>query len=132
MNAPVLPSQPNQDALRQEMLDLATSIEGGHARVVHLDEWTQWAPYKTNVVVTALRSHASLKARIQELTGALTDCVGCVAAAEAEGLHEVIAELRGFSDQTDRLIDLVERRWLWVRNYGDEALSAAGNGEVGK
>lgn len=55
---------------------------------------------------------------------ALEDCLGCVTAAEAEGLHEVIADLRGTGDYVDRLIDLVERRLLWVRNYAEPALSA--------
>ena len=55
---------------------------------------------------------------------ALEDCEGCIGAAEFEGLHEIIAELRGSSEQTDRLIDLVERRLLWARNYIEAALSS--------
>jgi hypothetical protein len=54
---------------------------------------------------------------------ALEQCLDCVTAAEAEGLYEVIEELRGFSEQTDRLIDLVERRLLWVRNYAEPILA---------
>lgn len=53
---------------------------------------------------------------------ALEDCLGCVIAAETEGLYEVIEELRGTGDTVERLIDLVERRLLWVRNYAEPAL----------
>lgn len=52
-----------------------------------------------------------------ELENALRRCLGCIVAAETEGLHEVIAELRNKDELTDRLIDLVERRLLFVRDY---------------
>lgn len=55
---------------------------------------------------------------------ALEDCLGCVTAAEAEGLHEIIAELRGRDELTDSLIDRVERRLLWVRNYAEPVLAS--------
>ena len=51
---------------QMEFLELATSIEHGHARVVHLNEHTQWAPYKTNVVVAALRLAAQSAAPVGE------------------------------------------------------------------
>jgi hypothetical protein len=39
---------------QKEMLDLANSIRMGHARVVHLNENNDWAPYKHGLVVEAL------------------------------------------------------------------------------
>ena len=44
----------------QELLALANSIEQGHARVQHLDAENQWAPYKVETVVAALRTAASI------------------------------------------------------------------------
>jgi hypothetical protein len=62
------------------------------------------------------------------LRKALEDCLGCVVAAEAEGLHETINSLRDSEhfDTADvfRLIDLVERRLMWVREYAAPALAA--------
>ena len=75
-------------------------------------------------IVEACNNHARLTRENEAMRKALEDCLGCVTAAEAEGLHEVVEELRGFSEQTDRLIDLVERRLIWVRNYAEPALSS--------
>src|ERR1700679_40304 len=55
---------------------------------------------------------------------ALEQCLGCVQAAESEGLHELIVELRGSNGSVDRLIDLIDRRLLWVREYAAPALAA--------
>jgi hypothetical protein len=72
-------------------------------------------------------ANAVLIAAAPTLLKALQDCDGCVVAAEAEGLHEIISELRSESDNelVGRLIDLVERRLMWVREYAAPALAAA-------
>ena len=75
-------------------------------------------------IVEACNNHDRLTRENEAMRKALGDCLGCITAAEAEGLHEVVEELRGFSEQTDRLIDLVERRLLWVRDYAEPALSS--------
>jgi len=75
-------------------------------------------------IIEACNNHDRLTRENEAMRKALEDCLGCVTAAEAEGLHEVVEELRGFSEQTDRLIDLVERRLIWVRNYAEPALSS--------
>jgi len=79
-------------------------------------------------IVLACNNHDRLTCENEAMRKALEDCLGCVTAAEAEGLHEVTEELRGFSEQTDRLVDLVERRLLWVRNYAEPALSSLKEG----
>lgn len=70
------------------------------------------------LICRAVNSHDAL-------VRALDDCNGCVAAAEAEGLHEIIAELRGSSDLAERLIDLVERRLIYVSGYAQPVLAIA-------
>src|SRR6185437_2973844 len=40
-----------------------------------------------------------------------------------EGLHEIIEELRGTSETVDSLIDRIERRLMWVRNYAEQSLT---------
>ncbi len=83
----------------------------------------EWAEMKERAVADAKLIVHSVNS-LPDLVKALEDCAGCVDAAEAEGLHEVVEELRGFSEQTDRLIDLIERRLMWPRNYATEALTA--------
>jgi hypothetical protein len=77
-------------------------------------------PYAANAafIVRAVNNHGIL-------IRALEDCDGCVSAAEAEGLHEIITELRGSSELADRLIDLIERRLIYVRSYAQPALAIA-------
>lgn len=64
-----------------------------------------------------------------QLREALRECIGCIDAAEGEGLHEVISELRAEGEGPDswagKLIDLIERRLLHVRVYAEAALNAA-------
>ncbi len=97
--------------------ELEASQRSDKARIEELE-----ANERAYEAVLGQQSYNEVAEHIEELTGALTDCVGCVSASEAEGLHEIIAELRGRDELTDRLIDLVERRLLWVRTYGEEAL----------
>ncbi len=64
---------------------------------------------------------------LPELVSALEDCAGCVDGAEAEGLLETINSLRDSDEFSDtdvfRLIDLIERRLVWPREYARTALS---------
>lgn len=62
---------------------------------------------------------------VRALRKALIACAGCVDAAEAEGLVEAVEGLRG-NPAGDRLIDLVERRLVWPRNYATEILEETG------
>lgn len=73
--------------------------------------------------VRAINSHSNL-------VKALQDCSGCVDAAEAEGLREILEVVRPIGEASPdvaRLIDLVERRLMWARTY---ALEALGNVEA--
>ncbi len=59
---------------------------------------------------------------------ALENCAGCIDAAEAEGLHEVLAEIQEREIYleyacVERLVDLVTRRLMYARNYAHEALA---------
>lgn len=56
-----------------EMLELENSIRLGHVRVVHLDEFTTWQPYKTEVVTFALREASSPDSKLEAYRKALED-----------------------------------------------------------
>ncbi len=119
MSAPVLPSQPKDTAARHTATPWRVSSfeqsAGGAGRVIMGSDGFSIAhvmdrsPAENEVdaafIVEAVNSHASLKARIQELTKDLRD------AEQGMTVDEVLANYRRI------------RR---------AALSAAGNGEAGK
>jgi hypothetical protein len=94
----------SQSSTEQEIAELAQSLYEGHVRVVHLNEHTQWAPYKTQLVLQTLLAHAPLKARAAELDAQLAVSQKlCTAYEEAIGddvgtilaLKSSVAELEG-------------------------------------
>lgn len=88
------------------------------ARALSIRQTPETTKANAEFICRAVNSH-------ENLIKALTDCLGCIEAAEAEGLHELIVELRGSNDSIDRLIDLIDRRLLWVREYATPALASA-------
>lgn len=82
---------------------------------------------------TTRQSAAAREQSLQRAHKALKDCAGCIDAAEAEGLQEVIADLHSYFDRSItphaervlHLLDLVERRLLFVRRYAVESLVGA-------
>ncbi len=59
--------------------------------------------------------------RIQDLENTLREVIGCVDAAYAEGLAEMLAEEK--NTDTGSLHDLVTRRLLYTKIYAEEALA---------
>jgi len=93
-------------------------IRCGSGRIVSRHDYQS----DRDALLQAARAHHAL-------VEALEDCAGCITAAETEGLYELIAALEGRgNEQIDRLIDLIERRLLYVKNYTDAALALARKG----
>lgn len=133
--APASPSVPavvREDAARYHRLRILGCAPGQteHLRTGSVMRFTNLDAYvdadraahpSRGEAAASLSSPPPVSASVRE---ALENCLGCITAAESEGLHELIAELRGSTDSVDRLIDLVERRLLWVRDYALAALSS--------
>lgn len=79
-------------------------------------EWKRIADLESATRDLVLLENEHLRKRLEA-------CLGCIEAAEAEGLHQLIVELRGSNETVDRLIDLIDRRLLWVREYAQPALN---------
>ena len=71
-----------------------------------------------NAACEALWGHRD---RAEAAEARLAECLGCITAAEIEGLQEALAETTD-----ERLKDLVERRLLWVRIYAAPAQKGEG------
>jgi hypothetical protein len=112
------------DKLPPEDIDALTGAADDQGKFAQLDEASPaQEPVTTEPVMSVYHK-------------ALEDCLGCITAAEIEGLHETINSLRDSEhfavEDVFRLIDIIERRLMWVRNYAEPALASPAPPQPGR